>query len=335
MGRFKGFIGLACCIGLLGLGSGVSQSAEITLRYAGTKPIDHHITKSQYVLAKLIGERTGGRVEVLVYPAGQLFSDKETTKAVQTGAVDMVEITSGLGTGLAPGLMIGDFPFFFVDRYHSRRVVDGPAGEIVSKQLERVGIKTLYWMEYGQVDLLVKKPVKNQADLKGQRIRGYGEVVMESLRALGAAPSAVGAGEVYLALQRGTIDGLVSGVTSFWDRKHYEVAKYITYMKYVFTVNIALINQKKLNSLPPDIQKIIMACSKEVQGWGRNEAEKEDIRCLEKLKENGVETYVLPDEERERWRKISNPVVESLFLKRNGEEGKLLLELVEKARQTR
>jgi len=334
MERFKKFFGLVCFIGfvgLLGFSSGVAQGAEITLRYAGNLPVGHHVTRGQELLAKLIREKTGGHVDVRVYPAGQLFSDKDMMKAVPAGAVEMAEVTLSQWTGIVPGLLLLDLPLFYNDRRHIWRTVDGEAGEILKKDLEKVGVKLLYWMDYGSVDFASKKPIKTFEDFKGMRIRGFGELMTESIKCLGAAPTFLGGGEVYMALQRGTVDGAASGTTSFWERKYFEVTKYVTHSDYAFAMFGVLMNLRKWNELPPDIQKIILACSGEAQEWGRKEAEKMDKECLELLKEKGMEVYVLPPKEKERWRKANEPVF-NLFIKRGGEKGKLLLELAEKAR---
>ncbi len=331
MGGFKRFIGLMGLIGWAALGSGVTEGAEITLRYAGNLPVGHHVTRGQELLAKLVQEKTGGQVEVRVYPAGQLFSDKDMMKAVPAGAVEMAEVTLSQWTGIVPSILLLDLPLFFKDRRHIWRTVDGETGEILKKDLERVGAKLLYWMDYGSVDFASKMPLKALEDFKGKRIRGYGELMTESLKALGAAPTFLGGGEVYMALQRGTIDGAVSGTTSFWERKYYEVTKYITHADYAFAMFGVLMNLKKWNELPPDIQKVFAACSQEAQEWGRKEAEKMDKDCLELLKGKGMEIYVLPEKEKERWRKANEPVF-NVFLKRTGEKGKMLLELVEKSR---
>lgn len=332
MERFKWIIGFIGLIGFLTIGNGnLAGAAEITLRYAGNLPVGHHVTRGQELLAKLIEERTGGRVKVPVYPAGQLFSDKDMMKAVPAGAVEMAEVTLSQWTGLVPSLLVLDLPLFYKDRRHVWRTLDGAAGELLKKEMEKVGVKLLYWMDYGMADFISKEPIRTLEDFKGKRIRGFGELMTESIKAMGAAPAFLGGGEVYMALQRGTIDGANSGMTSFWERKYFEVAKYVAYADYAFPVFGVLMNLKKWNELPPDIQKIILDSSKEAQEWGRKECEKMDKESMELLKGKGMEIYPVPEKEKERWRKASQPATE-VFLNRAGEKGKVLLELAEKVR---
>jgi tripartite ATP-independent transporter DctP family solute receptor len=308
-----------------------AKGAEFTLRFAGNLPVTHHVTKGQEFFAKLIEERTGGRVKVPVFPAGQLFADKDMMKAIPSGAVEMAEVTLSQWTGLAPGLLLLDLPMYFNDRQHIWRTVDGEVGEIFKKDLERAGVKLLYWMDYGEVELALKIPIRKLEDFKGQRIRVFGELLAESIRALGAAPAFLGAGEMYMALQRGTVDGVLSGPTSFYERKLFEVTKYQTDGDFGFAMFGVLINLNKWNELPPDIQKIILASSREAQEWGRKEAEKMDNESVKLAEQKGMEIISYSVTEKERLRKACFDTVKAAFLKRAA-DGQRLLDLAEKVR---
>ncbi len=331
MGKCKLFIGFISSIVLLGIGIGFSEGAEIVLRYAGNLPIQHHVTSGQELYAKLIMEKVKGKVKVEVYPAGQLYSDKDMTTALPSGAVDMGTVTNDQWTGLVPGLMVLQLPLFYEDRQHWWRTMDGEAGEILKKELEKVGVKLLYWMDYGGVELATKFPLRKLEDLKGKKMRGYGETSVKYLGLLGSSPTFLGGGEMYMALQRGVIDGTYSGTTSFYDRKIYEVTKYVNIGPHNFSPFLVLINLNKWNQLPSDVQKAMLEVAPQAQEWGRKECEKKDIECLELLKQKGMEVYFLPPEEKKRWREASREIIE-IFYKRAGDLGKKLLTLAEKAR---
>lgn len=332
MGRFRKFSGWVCLIGLIWLISGIAQGSEITLRYAGNLPIGHHVTRGQELYAKLIMEKAKGKVKVEVYPAGQLYTDKDMTTVLPSGAVDMGTVTNDQWTGLVPSLMVLQLPLFYDDRPHWWRTMDGEAGEILKKELEKAGVKFLYWMDYGGVELATKFPLRKLEDLKGKRMRGYGETSVKYLGLLGSTPTFLGGGEMYMALQRGIIDGTYSGTTSFYDRKIYEVTKYVCVGPHNFSPFLVLINLKKWNELPPDIQKAMLEAAPIAQEWGRKECEKRDIECLELLKKKGMEVYTLNPEEKKRWREASKGIID-IFYKRAGDLGNRLVELAEKERR--
>jgi tripartite ATP-independent transporter DctP family solute receptor len=316
------------CLGSLSREAG---AAEITLRFAGNTPLNHHVTRGQELYARLIGEKTRGKVKVEVYPAGQLFSDRDMVRALPSGAVDMGEINTGMWTGLVPLWVFIDIPFFFKDRVHMHRLFDSEFGEILKQESEKAGIKFLHWIDYGSATIASRVPLKTMEDFKGRRIRGAAETVMEALKVLNAAPVTLGAGEVYMALQRGTIDGAHSGYTSFWERKFYEVIKHVLSVDFDFGTFAVIMNKKKWEELPRDAQEAMLEGAKEVQDWGRKECEKMDKESMRLLKEKGMELYEPPEKEVERLRQACKPLLD-LYSKRGGEKGKRLLELGEKPR---
>lgn len=303
------------------------------LRYAGSFPINHHCTRGQELFAKLVMEKTN-KVKIEVYPASQLFADKDMPRAVSTAVLDIGILTPGLITGQIPLILANDIPFLFKDRAHMHRWVDSEVGEIFRQEFEKKGYHLLYLMDFSGFGLASTKPIKTLEDFKGKRIRGMGEMAVEGLRALGAAPTFISSGEVYLALQRNTIDGGMSGWTTFYERKYYEVAKYLTDPGYSVGAMMVAVNKKIWDGLPKDVQEIMMAAGKEAQAWGRKECEKMDIQDLQELKEKGMQYYVVPEKERERWRAASIGPCTEIFLKRidDQQKGKRILEIAEKLR---
>jgi tripartite ATP-independent transporter DctP family solute receptor len=335
------FGGLAALIALtLGLTGFVPQAAaqaakaEFLLRCAGTMPLDHYMTKTLEHYAKLIGERSKGRMKIEIYPANQLFADKDLPKALPSGAVDMAQVNMAMWSGLIPSLVVEELPFFYKDRDHFFRAMISPGvSNLLDKDFETKGAKVLFWMDYGYSGLIGKKPIRTMEDFKGKRIRGYGEISTEILKALGGAPVFMSVGEVYLALQRGTIDGVLTSTCSVYERKFYEVTKYFTLIRCGEIQNqpAVLINLKKYQQLPADMQKILVDASKDAQDWGLDIALKGTDDCLAKLKEGGMEIYSLPEQEKKRWAEASKGVV-IRYLERTGEKGKALMEAVEKTR---
>jgi len=337
MEEFKKRFVLAVIFCFIAIGLGIqcpeAFGAEITLRYAANLPIGHHCTRGQELYAKLIMEKTNNRVKVEVYPAGQLFSDKDLVKAIPSGAVDMAFVLGVQWSGLVPAQMITELPLFYRNLDHAHRMLDSKVGEIIKKENEEKGAKLLYFMDYGAVEIASKFPIRKLEDFKGRRMGAVGEVISEAERAWGAAPAFMGAADIYLALQRGTIEGTMAGIRNFWDRKYYEVAKHITMVDFLYGFMVVLMNKNKWDTLPPDIQKIVLETAQEAQAWGRKEAQKADAEALDLLKSKGMEIYRVPEEERERWAKPVNRVCEEIFLKRVGEEkGRQLLQLAESVR---
>jgi tripartite ATP-independent transporter DctP family solute receptor len=332
----KGVILLAMFLLFIpGLGVQPIEAAEpeITLRYAGNLPINHFITRSQQFYAKRVMEKANGKVKIEVYPAGQLFTDKDMLRALPSGAVDMGEVFCPQWTGIVPLWIFWDLPLYFENRAHWYRVADTEVGEIMKQEPldKNAGFKVLYWMHSGGTGFASKMPLKTLEDFKGKRIRGVGEIVLEGIKALGGAPVFMGGGEVYMALQRGTIDGANSLIASFWKRKYYEVTKYISSHDWNFGMAVTLINKKKWDSLPADVQKVMLEVAEEAKMWTRKESDKEDEESLVGLKEKGMDIFDLRGKERARWREASKPL-QDYYVQRAGEKAKMVLEMGEKVR---
>jgi len=176
-----------------------------------------------------------------------------------------------------------------------------------------------------------KEPLRKLEDFKGKRIRAPGEMETQAVQALGAAPVFLGAAEVYPALQRGTVEGVMSGMASFWARKYFEIAKHMTVCYLCWGTFPTVINKKVWDGLPKDIQTILLEAGKEAQEWERRETEKSEFESLNLLKGKGMQVYEVPEKERERWKEACKPCIDSFLQRVGAEKGKILLDLAEKS----
>ena len=317
---------------LVTLLSGVSTAiaADVTLRYAGTLPATHHNGEGQYMLAKRVQELTNGSVEIEVYPAGQLYKAREIPTAIVSGGADMgYNLTSVWSTDSVSE--INDIPFLFANHAHAARAW-APDGELLkafSRQMESRGMKTVHVMFYGSLFDFGnnKRQMKEASDFDGMKIRGYGRLAAEGLRALGASPVVMSPGEMYLAIQRGTIDGAITGVTSLKSRKIWEVVKHVTVTSATFGVMAVNISQTRWDALSKAQQDALLKAGQEVFEWSVATSAERDKEALEFIIGQGVETHELTVDDKEEWRKLFQPAYDA-WAKRAGAEEKKLVEWV-------
>ena len=311
-----------------------SSKPDFLLRCAGTMPVDHFMTHTLEYYAKIIQERSKGRMKIEIYPVNQLFSDKDLPKALPSGAVDMAQVNMAMWAGLVPSLAVQEMPFFYKDRDHFFRAMISPGvRRVLDKDFESKGVKILFWMDYGYMTVIGKKPIRTLEEFKGKRIRVFGEISSEFLKALGAAPVFMSVGEVYLALQRGTIDGVLTSTCSVDERKFFEVTKHFTLIKVGEFQNqpAVLVNLKKHQELPPDLQKLVIEASKEAQDWGLEASLKDTDHCLNNVQSKGMQIYYPTESEKKRWAEATKGIMAN-YLKRTGSVGKELIEEVNKMR---
>jgi TRAP-type C4-dicarboxylate transport system substrate-binding protein len=313
---------------------GNGHAAEkILIKMAGTLPVQNHLTKALEMYKDIVEKKSGGQIEMQVYPAQQLYSDKDLVNALPKGACEGALLNSDLWAGLVKS----EGPIFFTGYFQNRdlfyKLFDSEAWQIIKKDFEDQGnIKILSMVELGPGGLVSKKPIRKLDDLKGQRIRSYGEYTAIFLQAQGAAPVVMSSGDMYMALQRGTLDAILSSVAAIVDRKLYEVGKYMwdkdTTPSIPFLMAFNLDFWKKLS---PGQQKILADGAIEIQEWSKKYTLTSDIENKKALKEKGV-TFVSLDPA--EWKKIHEKAVQALdagFIKNVGEQkGQKILSIIKK-----
>ncbi len=302
-------------------GTGALAADKIVVKMVGTLPIEHHLTKALEMYRDIVQKKAGDRVTFQLYPAQQLYSDKDLVMVLPKGAVEGAILNPDLWSGLIPSQGILYFSCYYPSREKFYKLFNTEAWKTVEADFESHNVKILSQIEYGSMSGISKKPISRMEDLKNMRVRAQGEYIALFLRALGAAPVVTGSSEVYLMLQRGTIDAAWSGPSTFVDRKWYEVAKYYlntdTDVSSTFLLGFNLDFWKKL---PPDLQKIFSDAAIEVQNWTRSYAYQADIKYRSFLKEKGLTFTQFDQKEWARWQALVSPVMEDAYKKAVGRE---------------
>ncbi|MBQ3112759.1 MAG: TRAP transporter substrate-binding protein DctP [Phascolarctobacterium sp.] len=311
-----------------GCGGGDKKADQkVTLKMATALPSSHPLVKAMDTLKAKANEKSKGSVTIQIYPAGQLYNDKNMNDAIISGGIDMGLNTVGRWATIVPAMDIFDVPFIFPNYEKVDKAIDSGLGEKLGSELLKKGVRPLIWADYGFVQYANnKKLVKTPADFDGLKIRGYSKYSAETIKAMGASSVTMGSSEVYMGIQRGTIDGQTSGTTAMRDRKMYEVHKYLTVTNHASPEFIVAINEKSYSKLNADQKKALDAAALEVRDMIRANAKAEDLKALADLKAKGMEVYEVPENELQAWRDATKPVWD-LFIKENGKFGQELIDI--------
>lgn len=318
----------AMALTVAGCGGGDKKADQkVTLKMATALPSSHPLVKAMDTLKAKANEKSKGSVTIQIYPAGQLYNDKNMNDAIISGGIDMGLNTVGRWATIVPAMDIFDVPFIFPSYEKVDKAIDGGLGEKLGAELLKKGVRPLIWADYGFVQYANnKKLVKTPADFDGLKIRGYSKYSAETIKAMGASSVTMGSSEVYMGIQRGTIDGQTSGTTAMRDRKMYEVHKYLTVTNHASPEFIVAINEKSYSKLNADQKKALDAAALEVRDMIRANAKAEDLKALADLKAKGMEVYEVPENELQAWRDATKPVWD-LFIKENGKFGQELIDI--------
>jgi tripartite ATP-independent transporter DctP family solute receptor len=244
------------------------SAAPIVMRLAETHPQDYPTTKGDYEFARLVKERTNGRIVVEVFHSKQLGEEAAVIEQVQLGAIDMTRVSISAVSSFVRDLDAFQLPYLYRDAAHMWKVLDGPIGQEILKKHEAFNFVGVGWFESGSRNFYTKKPVKTVGDLKGMKIRVQQAPLMVGMvQALGAVATPLPYGEVYSALQTGVVDGAENNWPSYLTTSHFEVAKYWISDEHTRVPEITVGSKKIFDKLSKEDQAIILKAMKDAQPY--------------------------------------------------------------------
>jgi tripartite ATP-independent transporter DctP family solute receptor len=269
-------LGLTAALGLAlsGISGPDVAEAETKLTFSHHVPTTHILHATAERFAHTVQEKTNGQVVVEIRPASQLFNLRTSAEALQLGTLDLAWTDLGSLGNWYPPLGFTAMPFLFKDFEHAYRVLYGPLGEQVRREVrERLGVEILSLGVSGFRVFVTKRPVRTAADVQGIKLRVPEiPVYVEMARALGTNPTPIPAGEIYTALQTGLVDGMEAPADFVESAKLFEVARHVTRTYHIMTEVSLMASAKRLSALPPDQQKAVRdAATEVVQGWYKTE----------------------------------------------------------------
>jgi len=298
-------ISLIALIALVAIGAVWSRGQQdqaageepIVLRLAETHGADYPTTQGDYEFARLVEERTNGRIKIEVYPGSQLGEERAVIEQVQFGAIDFTRVSISPLAAFSPNFNALQMPYLYRSPDHMWEVLNSSIGDEFLDSLEPAGFVGLSWFDSGARSFYNSvRPIKSVADLNGLKIRVQESDLMVGLvEALGAVATPMPFGEVYSAIQTGVIDGAENNWPSYYSTSHYEVAQYYTLDEHTRVPEITIASKISMDKLSAEDQAIIKQAAKDsmpfqIKAWADYEKVAEDAVVA-----NGNEIYRLPD----------------------------------------
>ena len=264
---------------------------KATLKLANSTPMTHTYNLGAEYFAKLVSERTDGRITIKIYPDGQLGKgERELLEALQQGTIDLYVGSTGPLGGFSQSIQILDIPFIFRSYEHVDKVLDGPIGESLMDDLGKAGMQGLAFWENGFRNLTnSKRPVRTPQDAKGLKIRTMENAVhIAAWKAAGVSPSPMAWGEVYGALQQGVIDGQENPIVVILTSKIYEVQKYLSLTQHVYSPAMVIMSSRTWSKIPKEDQEIIIKAAKESASYQRKLGRDNEATMIDELVAKGM-----------------------------------------------
>lgn len=309
-------IGLALFLvfGLTGLDRAFTADRAIAAQY--TLKFGHVTAKDAQdeianLFAKEVEQRSGGRIKVEVYNAGQLGNDAKMNRDVRSGAQEGIIQPVDFMVTFIPAMGALQLSGLFADYDVQVKVLTGKnkAVELLTKKAQEVGLEIVAFYPVGFTQLATTFPIKKFEDLKGHKIRARGapELVLET-KSWGAVPIPLPLAEVYTSLQQGLVEGTQNSIDLVEMFKFHEVAKYITHTSHQASTGAIVINKKWLDSLPADLQKAVRDGGQAAGGWSA-------LKIISKFEDQAWDTmkkkaiyFKFPEAERAKMKASIKPV---------------------------
>jgi TRAP-type C4-dicarboxylate transport system substrate-binding protein len=286
------------------------SAAEYTLKWAVVTRGDMQ-ENFGHRLAEVLPKATNGRVEVKVFPGGQLGNPAALIEGVQLGTVEAYENPADFFSGVDPRFGVFSIPFLFRDTAQANKVLGDPEfNAYVMKMAESKGLvgvnlavaaESLY---FG-----VKRPLRTLADFQGLKLRVNATPAERArMAALGATAVPMGLPEMITSLQNGVIDGTMSGMSIYTNFNLQNVGKTLTETHDTLLVSFGAMSKAWLDKLPPDLAKIIVEEARKLQPWSRQSAVEEVAALRQKWIERGGEIVTLPPADQAELEKRLRPI---------------------------
>ena len=263
-------------------------------------------------MQKSLDKKSGGKLQIKIFPDGQLGTEREVLELLQIGSVALTKVSAASMSNFAPEYQVCGIPYLFRDSEHLFDVLEGKVGQELLEGGVEYLLRGLCFYDAGSRSFYSKKrPVETPEDLNGMKIRVMNDQMsVDMVNTLGGSATPMAYGELYTALQQNVVDGAENNIPSFVTSNHYEVCKYYTFDEHTMVPDVVVVGTKFWNLLSDDEKEWLKSAAsesveKQKEYW--QETVKENMEVLKKAKVK----FIYPD--KNLFLSKSRPVMDRLM----------------------
>ncbi len=208
---------------------------------------------------------SGGKHTATLFLNGQLGSEQDTVNEAAIGTLDMSILAINNVTPFSPTVGVFSLPYVILSLEDAEKLTQGPIGqELTENTINDAGVRIIAWTYTGFRRLTnSKKPVKSVADLQGLVIRvPKNEIMIDTYKAWGISPTPMAWSETFAGLQTKVVDGQDNPYITINAMKFYEVQKYVTNIRYIFSIEPLIVSEQVFQGLSSADQAIVLEAGK-------------------------------------------------------------------------
>ena len=293
----KKFIALAlalCMVLALSVSAFAADKKE--LKWGSVHTEDHLATQMMMKAIDEINEKAEG-IHITGYPNSVLGGSQDLVEGVQAGFIDIITEGPSQFGSMIPKASELEAPFLYQSVDHMMNALNGEYKDKLNELFESIDVKLAGTFYYGTRQLTVNKEIHTLEDLKGMKIRvPQADMYVKMIESWDAAPTPMALGDLYLALQTGTVDGQENPLTTYDAQKFYETdAKYIILTSHIICPNMVFINGAVYDSFSDNDKKVFDEAIANAVAWMTEQQQAAEESMASELEAKGC-TVITPDE---------------------------------------
>ena len=287
---------------------------------------DNAVTASGHLgileFKKIVEEKSGGKINVIIYPGGQLGDNSTMFEMTRRGDIQMAVGDPTLISQTIPEYSLWTLFYLFDSYEHVYAFLDGPVAKKLLEPISAFDVTGLgYLSAFGFRNLSNSKRAVNFAkDVEGLKIRGYNPTQIKGWEGAGVHLSTISWTELFTSLQQNLIDGQECATVSFYEQRFYETQKYWALTQHIYTSWLWYANTEFLNGLSLEYRKIIDESVAHTIKIQRDISSKKEEEALTKLREAGVEITEFPLDQKAILRDKMNAAIVDIVVDNAGEQ---------------
>ena len=294
-----------------------SSDASIHFKAGITGSMSGAYAAGLVALRNHLEELSDGEMTVDIYPSSALGNESDMLDAVSMGTQDMLVTSTGpipAFSGATANWGVLDLPYLFPTYETAYEVLDGEVGQFLLSEFDGTGVKALAFFENGyRCTTNSKKEIVHPEDLKGMKIRTMeNKVHMATYTVLGATPTAMAMGEVFSALQQGTIDGQENPFSIiYYGNKLHEVQPYMTENNLFYSPSVLCISQDVFDGLTEEQQGWVLEAADLAKDEQRQVQQRMAVQARKDMEAYGI---IISDVDQDEWAEATKSVYDDASL---------------------
>lgn len=285
-----------------------SDPVKISIAHIYAPEHNEHLALTKF--KDEVEKASKGTLKVIIYPSGQMGSEREIVEQIKLGTIDMGVSGGGMWAAFVPGAAVFELPFLYKDIDHQTKVIHEIGLKAAQDMMTTSGLRPLFYYTTSiRGSILKTKPIYKADDLKGVKMRvPENPVFVDTFKALGANPTTTPWSEAYTAIASGVVDGAEVNPETLVSAKLHEVGKYFSKTAHIAAVHFVTINEQKWQSLTPEQQKIILDAGAVSEAWQLKEAVNNEDKAIKAMEDAGVKINEMDPGERDKLIEMATPL---------------------------